>query len=192
MVAPGKESPVHIALAAIIALTLATKPREREGVVAQPTLEAGGRKLYLMGLGLRKKFVVKVYLAAFYLEEPSEDPKLVIASDQVKRVEMHMLRDLGRDKIVEAVQEGFMNNSARQMPALKERLDRFLRAIPDLKEGETIILTYVPGAGTRIKAGTGEEINLPGKDFADALFSVWLGEHPVDGDLKEEMLRNRF
>ncbi|TMA20856.1 MAG: hypothetical protein E6J84_01630, partial [Deltaproteobacteria bacterium] len=28
-------------------------------------------------------------------------------------------------------------------------------------------------------------------DFADALFSVWLGDNPVDGDLKAEMLVNR-
>jgi len=34
-------------------------------------------------------------------------------------------------------------------------------------------------------------VNLPGKDFADALFSVWLGKHPVDDELKREMLLNR-
>ena len=37
----------------------------------------------------------------------------------------------------------------------------------------------------------GEEIALQGKDFADALFSVWLGQHPVDDELKNEMLKNR-
>jgi hypothetical protein len=42
-----------------------------------------------------------------------------------------------------------------------------------------------------IKAGGGEEVSLPGKDFADALFSVWLGKQPVDGELKQEMLVNR-
>ena len=37
----------------------------------------------------------------------------------------------------------------------------------------------------------GKEITVEGKDFADALFSVWLGDHPVDDELKDEMLRNR-
>jgi hypothetical protein len=52
-------------------------------------------------------------------------------------------------------------------------------------------VTYVPERGTHIKAGRGEEIDIEGKDFADALFSVWLGPLPVDGDLKEEMLHDR-
>jgi hypothetical protein len=145
-----------------------------------------------MGMGLRKKFVFKVYIASFYLEDSSSDnAEKIIASDQVKRVEMHMLRDLERGKIIEAIEEGFQKNSAQQMPALKERLDKFLKSIPDLKSGEVITVTYVPGAGTHIKAGKSEEIDLPGKDFSDALFSVWLGKNPVDGELKEEMLRNR-
>jgi hypothetical protein len=29
---------------------------------------------------------------------------------------------------------------------------------------------------------------VEGKDFSDALFSVWLGTNPVDGSLKDGML----
>jgi len=176
----------------VMLLTLPLAAREREGVTSQPVIEVGGKQLHLMGMGLRKKFVFKVYIASFYLEDSSSDnAEKIIASDQVKRVEMHMLRDLDRGKIVEAIEEGFQKNSAAQMPALKERLDKFMKSIPDLKSGEVITTTYVPGLGTHVKAGKGEEIDLPGKDFADALFSVWLGPHPVDGELKDEMLRNR-
>jgi hypothetical protein len=181
---------MRILLAAVLlALPLAAK--EREGVVSQPVIEVGGKQLHLMGMGLRKKLWFKVYIASFYLEQPMEDPARVISSDQVKRVEMHMLRDLERGKIVEAVEEGFQKNSAHKMPALRERLNRFLKVIPDLKSGEVIAVTYVPELGTHIKAGRGEEVDLEGKDFADALFSVWLGPIPVDGDLKDEMLHDR-
>jgi hypothetical protein len=173
------------ALAALSANAL-----QREGVASEPTIEAGGARLHLMGMGLRKKLWFKVYVASLYLEKPSADPGKVIASDQVKRVEMHMLRDLERGKIVEAVQEGFQRNSAQDMPRLRERLDRFLKIIPDLKAGDTIVITYLPGRGTVIKAGGGEEISIPGKDFADALFSVWLGKYPVDDGLRDEMLTN--
>src|SRR4051812_6503037 len=181
---------MRTAMAALLLLSLPLAAKEREGVVSQPVIEMGGKQLHLMGMGLRKKLWFKVYIASFYLEQPMDDPAQVISSDQVKRVEMHMLRDLERGKIVEAVEEGFQKNSAQQMPALRERLERFLKSIPDLKSGEAIFVTYVPGRGTHIKAGRGEEIDLQGKDFADALFSVWLGPHPVDGELKQEMLRN--
>lgn len=176
-------------LCAILALPLAAK--EREGVVSPPVIEVAGRKLHLMGMGLRKKLWFKVYLASLYLQQPSEDPAQVIAEDDVKRVEMHMLRDLDRGKIVEAVQEGFERNAGQDMPRLRQRLDSFLRVIPDLRAGQTIVITYVPGKGTFLKAGAGQEVSIPGKDFADALFSVWLGRNPVDGDLKEEMLKDR-
>ena len=29
---------------------------------------------------------------------------------------------------------------------------------------------------------------IAGKDFADALFAIWLGEHPVDDGLKQGLL----
>jgi len=172
-------------------LALPALPKEREGVTAPAVVEVAGRPLHLMGMGLRKKLWFKVYLASFYLERPTEDGAEAIASDQIKQVRMHMLRDLERDKIVEAVQEGFQKNSGPDMPRLRERLDRFLKAIPDLKGGQQILITYLPGRGTLLRAGSGEEITVPGKDFADALFSVWLGRSPVDDDLKGEMLRNR-
>jgi hypothetical protein len=180
---------MRVLLALLIALPALA--REREGVVAPPTIQVEGKTLNLMGMGLRKKLWFKVYLASLYLENPTEDAGQVIASDQIKRVQMNMLRDLERGKIVEAVQEGFQRNSGPQMPNLQERLDRFLRAVPDLRGGQTIVITYYPGRGTLIKAGGGEEVSLPGKDFADALFSVWLGKQPVDGELMQEMLVNR-
>ena len=179
----------RILLALLIALPAAAK--ERDGVVAPPTIEAEGKTLHLMGMGLRKKLWFRVYLASLYLENPTEDAAQVIATDQIKRVQMNMLRDLERGKIVEAVQEGFQRNSGERMPVLRERLDRFLAAVPDLKAGQTIVITYLPGRGTLIKAGGGEEVTLQGKDFADALFSVWLGKQPVDDELKQEMLVNR-
>jgi hypothetical protein len=179
-----------IALACALA-AIPAAAKEREGVVAPPVIEVGGKQLHLMGMGLRKKLWFKVYIASFYLEQVTDDAAAAVAADEVKRVEMHMLRDLERGKITEAVEAGFEKNSGPQMPQLRQRLDAFLKAIPDLKAGEVIAVTYFPGRGTVIKAGSGEEISLPGKDFADALFSVWLGRSPVDDELKNEMMRNR-
>jgi len=175
----------------LVLISLPALAKERDGVVADPQITVEGRPLQLLGMGLRKKLWFRVYLASLYVEKPSQDAAEVISSEQIKRVQMNMLRDLERGKIVEAVQQGFERNSGPQMPALQARLDRFLAAIPDLRGGQTIVLTYHPGRGTVVKAGGGETITIPGKDFADALFSVWLGKAPVDDDLKDEMLKNR-
>src|SRR5437763_3205628 len=115
--------PIALAILFLYALPLTAK--EREGVSSPATIRAGGKELQLMGMGLRKKLWFKVYIASFYLEHPTEDAAQAIASDQVKRVEMHMLRDLERGKIVEAVQAGFENNSGPRMALLQARLDAF-------------------------------------------------------------------
>jgi hypothetical protein len=105
----------------------------------------------------------------------------------VKRMELHLLRDVGKDKIIESITEGFEKQSKAQMPQLKSRLDQLAAAVPDLKKGDVLSLTYVPEKGV-VVGGAAKETIIPGKDFADALFSVWLGPDPVDGDLKRKLL----
>jgi Chalcone isomerase-like len=53
-------------------------------------------------------------------------------------------------------------------PQLKERLDRFVEQIPDLKEGQRLTITYLPGKGTTVVVGDDEaRTRIEGKDFAD-------------------------
>jgi hypothetical protein len=170
------------------ALALPASAKELAGVKAPDTVTAGGKELKLNGLGLRKKAIFKVYVAALYLETTSKDAATILAADGVRRVEMTMLRDLEKGKIVDAVHDGFKKNSGDALPKLQERLAKFTAAIPDLKEGEKLTLMYVPGTGTSVTGGNGAAMTVEGKDFADALFSVWLGKEPVSESLRDGML----
>ncbi|HYH95340.1 chalcone isomerase family protein [Hyalangium sp.] len=178
--------------ALVLSLTLALPAFAKETVVAgvkfPETVTVEGKELKLNGAGLRTKAIFKVYAAALYLETPTKEGAQVISSDQLKRVRMYMLRDLDKAKITDAISEGIEKNNKAAMPALKERLDKLNAAIPDLKKGEELTITYVPGKGTQVQSKGGQELSLEGKDFADALFGVWLGAKPVDGDLKDGML----
>ncbi len=162
--------------------------KELKGVKMPDTLDVGGKTLKLNGMGLRTKAIFKVYVAGLYLEETTQDPSVILSKDQTRQVEMYMMRDLEKGKIVEAIQAGFEKNNGDKMGVLKDRLAKFVAVVPDLKEGQSLKLTYVPGKGTTIKGGAGAEATVEGKDFADALFSVWLGKTPVDDDLKNGML----
>lgn len=162
--------------------------REVAGVEMPARITSAGKVLHLNGMGLRKKLMFKVYVAGLYLEKKTSSSAEVIGSDQVKRVEMVMLRDLERTKITEAVEEGFEANNRASMGALRKRLDAFNAGIRDLREGDRLTITYVPGEGTILEIGTSERLVMEGADFAAALFSVWLGEQPVDDTLKRGML----
>jgi hypothetical protein len=98
-----------------------------------------------------------------------------------------MLRDVSREMFVQAVEMGVMRNSGLQMPRLRARLDLLEEALPALKKGEVLDMTYLPGVGTLVRGGD-QTMTIPGKDFSDALFSVWLGPKPVSPALKRQLL----
>ncbi len=180
--------------AAAIALFLGlTSPylvqaKEVAGVSLPDTATVDGKALKLNGAGLRKKAIFKVYVAGLYLETPAKDAASVISSDQVKRMQLSVLRSLSTAQINEAINEGFEKNSGATLGLLKVRLDRLNAMIPNVEKGDQILLTYVPGKGTVVSAKNAEKGVIEGKDFADALFSVWLGPSPVQADLKTALL----
>ncbi len=175
-------------LSAVLAvLALPAFAAELEGVTSADTMTVEGKTLALNGMGLRRKFIINVYVASLYVEHASKSGPDLLKADEVRRVEMKMLRDLDQKQIVEALQGGFEKNAGANLPALKERLAKFIAKIPDVKKGATLVVQYVPGKGTTVEGGTDTYV-AEGKDFADALFSVWIGASPVDDGLKKGML----
>ena len=57
-----------------------------------------------------------------------------------------------------------------------------------VKEGDTIHLDYLPGTGTVVTVAGEKKGVVDSKEFADALFAIWLGEKPVTAELKKSLL----
>lgn len=163
---------------------------ELEGVKVPDSITVDGKPVVLNGMGLRRKFIINVYVASLYLETASKDPAAILKTDQIRRVEMSMLRDLSKSQLDEAIKAGFEKNAGANMPKLQERLDKLIAKLSDLKKGQQILIQYVPGKGTTIDV-KGDSYTAEGKDFADALFAVWLGQYPADDGLKKGMLGNK-
>jgi len=174
-----------VLLCSLVAFPVAAK--DVDGTQVADTLTQDGKTLRLIGGGVRTKWMFDVYAGALYAEKPTFNAANLIKSEQVKRMDLHLLRDVGKEKIIESIREGFEKQSKAQMPALQGRLDQLAAAVPDLKKGDLLSLTYVPEKGV-VMGGVAKETVIPGKDFADALFSVWLGPDPVDADLKRKLL----
>lgn len=174
-------------LLAAVLLAVPAFAAELEGVKSDETMTVEGKTLTLNGMGLRKKFIFNVYVASLYVEHTSKSADEILKADEIRRVELKMLRDLDAKAIKEAIQGGFEKAAGSNLPALKERLDKFMGKIVDLKKGQSLVVQYVPGKGTVID-GAKDSYTAEGKDFADALFSVWIGASPVDDNLKKGML----
>ena len=104
-----------------------------------------------------------------------------------------MLRDADADDFSEALTDGMKDNhSLADMKALEpslKQLDAIIAGIREAKKGMRITLDWVPGAGTQVVVdGKAAGSPIQGEDFYRALLRIWLGEHPVQADLKRALL----
>ena len=161
---------------------------EIAGVQVPDTETVDGKTLKLNGAGVRKKMIFKVYVAGLYLETPSKDAAAVISATEVKSMRLHILRNMKGKQISDAISEGFERNSKEQQSKLSARLEKLKQMIPDVSEDDLIVFTCLPDKGVRVTVRGTERGTIEGRDFADALFSVWLGPNPVQEDLKKALL----
>lgn len=158
------------------------------GVTLPDKVQVGGRTLLLNGLGLRKKYMVKVYVAGLYLEQKSSDAAAIFKADTPKRIVMHFVRGVTKNQIVDGFNESFENNTPDAKQAMKTEIDQFSGALDSVKDGDEIFLTYVPGTGTTVSINAKEKVTIATPAFAQVLFSVWLGPKPPSAEMKEGLL----
>lgn len=165
---------------------------EVHGVKVDDTAQVGDSLLVLNGAGVRTKMIFKVYVGALYLAAKKTEAASVIADAGGKRVSLHMLRGLSAEKLAHALDEGLEdNNSAAELTALAPQIKAFRQHITSggaVKEGDVIVLDYIPGKGTQASLNGKALGTTEGDAFNQALLKIWLGEHPVDADLKKAML----
>jgi hypothetical protein len=177
------------AAALAVALALPASAAEVQGVRVPDAVTVDGTQLRHVGSGLRKKFVIKVYVGSLYLAQPRTSAEQVLSADEPWSVRLVFLRNVTRGQMMDAFREGFANNSPDQAAKLAPKLEEIAKALPaEMKERSLLSFAYVPSAGTTVTAQGGKQVTLEGKDLADALLRNWLGPKPADGDLKKAML----
>jgi len=166
---------------------------EIEGVKVDERVTLGASELQLNGAGVRTRLFFKVYVGALYLPEKKSAVADVLAMRGAKRVSMTLLRDLTAPQLTDALESGIRaNHSEAELAALKERIDALaavMKGIGSVKEKTVVTLDFLPESGTRVGVdGAARGTPIAGEDFFRALLRIWLGDRPVDADLKKAML----
>lgn len=167
---------------------------ESEGVVLPKRLQLGaaGHELVLNGAGVRVRLIFKVYVAALYLPEKTQDAEAILRDDQPMRFVIHMLRDLSAEQINSSINEALHETlTPEERQPLDSRMTRFnaiFSAIGEIREGTRITLDYLPLQGTIVSVNAVERDRIDGADFRRALLRVWLGERPRDPALRNALL----
>ncbi len=184
----------RLALAAFVLLPLSAIAAELDGVTLEDRVHVDGQPLQLNGMGMRTRYFFKVYVAALYLPRRIASAEAAIAERGAKRIVLVMKRDATAEQFCDSVEAGLRaNNSELELARVKsqtEALYGMIRAVARAEDGMKIVLDYAPSAGvTRVYAG-GKPLGGPvtGEEFFRALLRIWLGERPVQIDLKERLL----
>lgn len=179
------------AIAATLALNFAFAG-ELEGVKYEDKIKLGSADLIANGAGVRSKFG-KRYVAVLYVGSKSSDAAAILASKGPKRVALNLLKDGDGKTFAKAFVGGMEDNSSdAEMAPLKDRVKAFsdlMISIGEAKEGSKITVDWIPEKGTVVSVnGTQKGKEIAGEDFFKAVLKIWLGEDPVQKDLKAALL----
>ncbi|MDL2357528.1 MAG: chalcone isomerase family protein [Pseudomonadota bacterium] len=166
---------------------------EISGVKFDDTVKVGGKDLKLNGLGMRTKFIVKVYAAGLYLPEKKNTVADILKIDGPRRMTLVMMREISSDEFGQAFMTGLNNNIDKaEKSKFVTQISKFgemFGTIEGLKKGDTLHIDWIPGTGTVCELN-GKKIGevLQDVNYFNAVLKIWLGDKPVDSSLKPVLL----
>jgi hypothetical protein len=178
----------------ILLVPLAAAAADAGGVRLDDYATIGDQTLVLNGAGSLTQSGMKSYVAAFYMRARKKSlPEIAELTWWAKRISMTMTRDMSSDELGESIVAGIRRNctpdqTKRFGPHLVSTGD-LLSKTPIFKRGTTLTFDWVPSRGTVI-AVDGKPLGdpIPDEAFYQAILKVWLGDRPVDPDLRTAML----
>jgi hypothetical protein len=156
-------------------------------------------ELVVNGAGLRKKAVFKVYAMALYLPEKSAPtPRRCWPPGVASGFRSVCCATSRRSSLSKRCRKASTNNhSEAEMAGLKDRLKQFsdsLLAAGEPKTGTSRVHRLAAGERAHdspsMVRSKGKDI--AGEDFYKALLKIWLGNKPVQDDLKQALLGKVF
>lgn len=152
----------------------------------------------LLGAGLRTKTFLKVqvYALGLYVADSAITGPLaahkgktdapafyrdLVQGDFSKQVTMKFLRDLSASQIQEAMREALAG-------ADKVPVDAFVAYFPSITSGQECVLKWAPGGTLEVVMAGQAKPPIPDKALAAAVFGIWLGEKPIQDDLKKAIV----
>lgn len=144
----------------------------------------------LLGVGLRTKTMlkVKVYAIGLYADEAAaaklKGPDLyrdLVWGDFPKHVVLKFVRDVSTAQIQEAFREALPG-------APKARVDAFVGYFGDTKRGEEYVIRWAPGGTLETTVVGVAKPPIADKDFAAAVFGIWLGDKAIQDDIKRDLV----
>jgi hypothetical protein len=172
--------------ASVFALTV-------EGKKFEPTTTVSGKRLELIGAGLRRKAFFDVYALAAYTESGTCDTTKIIQNEEVKYLRIEMLRSVKAKTMASAIGDSFNDaippNADPKLESQSETFKSYFENSAD--KNQVIDFTYVPEVGVTIRQD-GRQLGPPltGKEFQEVFWSIYFGSKTSLTELREQILQS--
>lgn len=161
---------------------------EIENVYFADTYESDGIRMKLKGTGLFMYLgFIKAYVGALYVAEGTAANDVL--SDTPKRLEVEYFHALkGKDFGVTTNKMIAKNTAGNTLERIRPQIEYHNSLYEDVEPGDRYSLTYIPGVGTTLALNGEPKGTIEGADAAAAIFSMWLGDFPMNKPFKEQLL----
>ncbi|MGA1846102.1 chalcone isomerase family protein [Deferribacter abyssi] len=177
---------ILIVLFSFLIVTTSLQAKNVSGISIQDTYDFGNKTLVLNGTGYRKKFFIKIYIGALYVEKKTSNFEEVL-NQNPKVIKMHFLyKKVKAGQMQKAFKEGFEKASPNLVNS--DSVAKFLNVFNfDVVRGDEIDL-ILDNDNVIVTHNNKKIAEIKSKELAEAILKIYIGERPADKNLKKGLL----
>lgn len=160
------------------------------GVNMPDQLQYGGKTMVLNGAGIRKKFLMSMYVGGLYLTSKNKDGDAIMKADEPMSIRLAITSSLiSPAKMKSTTLGGFQRAMGGDTSSLKKEIDQLMNSFDKgVGKGDIYELTNVPGSGVHVLRNGKLVETIRSQPFKQTLFGIWLSKTPVHAGLRAQLL----
>ena len=137
--------------------------------------------LVLNGAGIRTKYFIELYSADLYVNEKRSNSYELLSMNEALCMRLKIISSkITTDIMINAIQKGFKKSTNSNIESINNEINTFTTWLnQEIIEGGEFEFLYVPDEITYILKNNVSLVKIENKNFASALFGIWIGENPV-------------
>lgn len=146
----------------------------------------GDFQLHGAGL-LRKGLIFRIYVGALYVTDKADVENIL--GDVPKRLDIHYFHDTPKKYMIRTAEKTMQKNLPEaEYRRLLPKIEELHRAYLDGQKGSCASIIHTPGEGLTYAFDNEPVLTIPCDDFANAYFTIWLGQQPSSRTIKQRLL----
>ena len=154
------------------------------------TIEFEGRSLILNGQGTRVLLFTKVYEGSLYLETKSSNADEIIKNNSPMAIRIDVISEMvTADAMKKALSEGLNKSTKNNTGPITNEIEQLASSFDSaVIAGDFYEFIFVPEIGIHVLKNKELVKIIPGMDFKQAFFGIFLSDSPIQKNLKKAML----